>query len=196
METEPLIAGNHLRLFPKGAPFTLPEAGTAGRNSLPGILPNKVENDLAGTEDTISDAGWIDPGTVDTLKIEHSSEEKKSYKPAPGVKVLYDVKDTKNEIGFTASMVDASPKMFELLYGTSALTKTSTTYTPLSVGTKYAWCHFEQYDADTNKLFNTVNVFCKLTVKNVDFGDDQVKYDLVATMLYSLKNSGTLVATD
>jgi hypothetical protein len=195
MDTQPLIAGNHLRLFPSGVAFTKAAAGTAGREAMPAILAGKIANDIAGTADATSDTGWIDPGVVDSLKIERSGDEKKIYRPSPGAKVLYDAKDTKKEIGFTASLVEGSPQMFELLFGTSGLTKSSTTYTPLSGGTKYAWCHFEQY-GDDNELFNTVNVYCKLTVKNVDFNDDLVKYDLVATMLYSSKNSGALVASE
>lgn len=196
MDTAPLIVGNHLRLFPSGATFTLPSSGgTAGRESLPGILANKIANDIAGTADTTSDTGWINPGVVDSLKVEHSTEEKKIYKPAPGAKVLYDVKDTKHELGWTASIVDGSALMLGLLFGAGTLLgRTSTTYKLLEGKTAKAWCHFEQYD-DENQLFNTVNTFCKLTVKNVDFGDDVVKYDLVATTLYSSKAGGTLVAS-
>lgn len=196
MDTYPIMAGNHVRLFPAGLTFTLPASGgKAGREAMPGILSNKIANDLKGTADTTTDPKWVNPGVCDSVKVQHDTTAKEIFRPSPGKKVLYDSKDSNEKLTFTLSIVEAGPQTFEYVFGTDILDKSSSTYTPLAGGTKYAWVHIEQYD-DSNTLFNTFNGYCKLSAKNVDFADDVVKYDIEAVMLYSSKNSGTLVASE
>jgi hypothetical protein len=195
MDNQVIISGDHVLIFPSGTACTLPKAGTASRTNMPSIMTGKILNDLTGTADATSDPLWFDLGTVESFKVERSGDEKKIYKPSPGVRQLYKIKRNKSEVGLTFSISEVGPKMIEYVFGTAVLTAASTDYTILDNVSKEGWVHYEQYN-DDNKLWNSGNVYCDITVKSYDSGDDAIKYDVVCTVLYAPGlNKGSLVAT-
>lgn len=194
MDTEPIVATTIARVVLDGTAFTLPAPGTSGRTARPGISKNACELALAGTADPTTDESWASPGEVDTMKIEQSSEEKKIFKCVPH-KVLFKKKRTKRELDFTLSIIEASPLMLSILMGSkTVLDKTGTDYSILEGRNYTGWLHCENF-TDEDVLFNTSDTYCDFTIKNVDFNDDVVKFDLVGSTLYSPLNKGTLKAT-
>lgn len=180
MNTAPIVVGNHAFIYPEGKAFTSPEAGTCGRQAKPDA----------------SDSGWIDPGIVEGLKVQKSSEKREIFAPTPGQKRLYDIIEVKRDLKFTLSLSEASPLMFEHIFGTLPLDAQSAQYNPLEGATKKGWLKVQQYD-HTDALVNTVDVFCHMEIDGeVDFSDETVSYDLTCRVLHSVLNTGTLIANE
>lgn len=167
--------GNHGFFFRDGTAYTVPTPGTAGRASKPDA----------------ADAAWIDLGIVASAKPEHGREEQDVFAPTPGQKRLYDVIETQRQLTWTLTLEEMSPLVFELLFGTAALTSSSTQYNPLEGTTKKGWLKVQQYD-QADALFNTMDVFCVISVANAEFGDGIVRVELKARVLHSTLNTGTL----
>jgi len=180
MNTAPIVVGNHAFIFPEGEAFTSPSSGTASRSAKPGA----------------ADTGWIDPGILDSLKVGKSSDKRDIFAPTPGQRRLYDVIEVNRDLKFTLSLKEASPLMFEHLFGTLPLDAASTQYNPLEGATKKGWLKIQQYD-HADELVNTVDVFCFIEIDgDVEFGEETVSYDLICRVLHSTLNTGALIASE
>jgi hypothetical protein len=138
MNTRPIVVGNHAFFFPEGKAFISPSAGVCGRAAKPDA----------------ADTGWIDPGILDSLKVGKSSDKRDIFAPTPGQRRLYDVIEVNRDLKFTLSLKEASPLMFEHLFGTLPLDAASTQYNPLEGATKKGWLKIQQYD-HVDALVNT-----------------------------------------
>lgn len=179
MEKRSRIVGNHVYFFREGDAYTVPTAGTAGRDAKPGI----------------TDTAWIDLGVVNNLSFEPSSEVRELFAPSPGQLRLYDVLETKRKLGIKFQLDELSPHTMELAFGTLPLNDDDDQYNPLEGPTKRGWLHVEQYD-DQDELLNTVEVWCHIKVAgSVEFGDQVVSPQIEVNTLHSTLNTGTLVAS-
>lgn len=177
MNTAAVIIGNHAFFFREGDAFTDPAPGTCGRESKPGA----------------ADAGWIDFGSIVDLSLEHSMEERQIFKATPGQLRLHDAIDTKRVLSVDFTAQEMSPIVFEILFGTLALDGDSDQYNPLAGGTKKGWLKLQQYD-QSDALFNTVDLFCKVSVSGpVDFADDIVKPKFNVKVFQSTLNTGAII---
>jgi hypothetical protein len=176
MNTAPKVIGNHAFYFRDGDAFTVPSAGTAGRNDKPGA----------------ADTGWVDLGIINDLEFEHQREERDIFAPSPGQLRLYDVLETKRLLSARFTAQEMSPLVFELLFGTLKLTSASTQYNPLEGTVKKGWVKLQQYD-EADQAFNTVDIYAHLKIGGaVAFNDQVVTAQLEARVLHSTLNTGTL----
>lgn len=176
MTTGSVILGHHASFFRDGASFTVPTSGTASRSLKPGA----------------ADTGWIDLGILSQVSIQHEREEKEIFAPTPGVMRLYDIIETKRQINIKLTGMEMSPLMFELIFGTLALTSASTQYNPMEGATKKGWLKLQSYN-QADGSFNTVDVFVALKIASeITSGADIVTADYEARVLHSTLNTGTL----
>jgi hypothetical protein len=170
------VVGNHIFFFPDGLAFTVPTAGTCGREVKPGA----------------ADTAWISCGIIDTAKIKKNSEVVEQYAPLPGARRLYDKVETKRGLKITFNTKELSALAVEHLLGTLALTSSSTQYNPLEGVTKKGWLKIQQYD-QSDTIINTVDVFVYLTIeRDTEFGEKEVEIEFSADVLHSTLNTGTL----
>ncbi len=176
LNTGSLIVGSHANFFRDGDAFTVPTAGTAGRSSKPGA----------------ADAAWIDLGIIQDVGVNHEMDEREVFAPTPGKLRLYDIIATKDRLSLKLTLQEMSPLAFELLFGTLALSSNSTQYNPLEGLTKKGWLKLQQY-GQTDAAFNVVDVYCHLKVDGeVKFDDNIVSVSLMARVLHSTLNTGTI----
>ena len=176
MTTGSVILGSHGFFFRDGASFTVPSSGTAGRASKPGA----------------ADTGWIDLGIIQEVSLQHEREEKEVFAPVPGILRLYDIIETKRQITAKLTGMEMSPLMFELIFGTLALTSASTQYNPLEGVTKKGWLKLQSYKQD-DTLFNTVDMYGVIKISSeVKLSGDIVSADYEFRLLHSIYNTGTL----
>jgi len=172
-----LIVGSHVYFVRDGDAYTIPGAGTAGRNAKPGA----------------TDTSWNDLGIIETAGVTPSQEERKVYAPTPGRLRLYDVHTTKNELDIKLGLEEMSPLVWELLFGTLPLTGASTQYNPLAAPSKKGWLKLQQYRGDNDAAFNTVDVYVKIKVDGeTKFDDNIIKTNLTCMVLHSTLNTGVL----
>ena len=168
MNTAAVILGNH--------GFFNPESGTATRALKPAA----------------NDASWVDLGILSEVTVQHEREERDIFAPGPGVLRLYDVLETKRQRSINLTAQEMSPKAFELIWGTLALTGASTQYNPLEGSTKRGWLKLQQY-GQNDAIFNTVDVWVQMKVSGeVSFGENIVAVTFEARVLHSTLNTGTL----
>ena len=176
LTTGSIIVGSHANFFRDGDAFTVPSAGTASRSSKPGA----------------TDTSWIDLGIIQDVGVTHEMDEREVYAPTPGKLRLYDIIATKDRLSLKLTLSEMSPLAFELLFGTLALTSNSTQYNPLEGLTKKGWLKLQQYNQSDSAL-NVLDVFCHLKVDGeVKFDDNIVNVSLMARVLHSTLNTGTL----
>lgn len=176
LTTGSIIVGSHANFFRDGDAFTTPSSGTAGRASKPAA----------------TDTAWIDLGIIRDCGITADRDEREIYAPTPGALRLYDIIETKRRLSLKLTLEEMSPLAFELMFGTLALTNSSTQYNPLEGVTKKGWLKLQQYKQDDTS-FNTVDLFCHLKVDGeVKFDDNIVSVSLMARVLHSTLNTGTL----
>jgi hypothetical protein len=176
LTTGSFIIGSHANFFRDGDSFTVPSSGTASRSAKPGS----------------ADTGWIDVGIVQDVGITHDMDEREVYAPTPGKLRLHDVIATKDRLSLKLTLNEMSPLAFELLFGTLALTSASTQYNPLEGLTKKGWLKVQQYN-QSDAAFNVLDVYCHLKVDGeVRFDDNIVNVSLMARVLHSTLNTGTI----
>lgn len=176
LTTGSIIIGSHANFVRDGDAFTLPSSGTAGRSSKPGA----------------TDSSWIDLGIIQDVGITADRDEREIYAPTPGAIRLYDVIETKRRLSIKMALTEMSPLVMELLFGTLALTGSSTQYNPLEGATKKGWLKLQQYN-QADGTFNVLDVYCHLKVDGeVKFDDNIVTTSLMARVLHSTLNTGTL----
>lgn len=179
MTTAPTIVGNAARFFRDGTAYTVPSAGTAGREALPGD----------------ADTGWIDLGPIVEISVEKVHEAKEVWKPNPGRIELYEVVETKRGVTHRFTLQELSALAIELMFGADALTAASTDFTALAGNTKKGWLHIKQYNHN-DTLFNTIWCYGYIAVAGaVNLGADLVAVQIEHRQLISTLNKGTLVAS-
>jgi len=138
------------------------------------------------------DASWIDFGILEKSSVDRSAEEKEVWKPSPGKLRLDDILETKEKIMLKFTVKQMSALMFELAFGTLALTTASTQYNPGEGTAKKGWLKLQHY-ADDDTIRNVTDVYVHLKLGGeVSFADDLVTFDVEATVLHSSLNTGTL----
>ncbi len=176
LTTRSLIAGLHLYWFRDGVAFTVPSAGTAGREALPGA----------------ADDAWIDLGIVREGSIQHDREEHEIYAPLPGRKRLWEVLETKGKITISGTLEEVSPLAVELAFGADALDDDSTSFTPLDAPAKKGWLRLQVND-ELDAALTTVTVYARLKLAGpVQLGDQPVSIQIEGVVLHSSLNAGTL----
>jgi hypothetical protein len=176
LSTGSIIVGSHANFFRDGDAFTVPSSGTASRSSKPGA----------------ADTAWIDLGIVQDVGVTHDMDEREVYAPTPGKLRLFDIIATKDRLSLKLTLNEMSPLAFELLFGTLALTNASTQFNPLEGLTKKGWLKLQQYN-QSDAAFNVLDVYCHLKVDGeVRFDDNIVNVSLMARVLHSTLNTGTL----
>jgi hypothetical protein len=139
-----------------------------------------------------NDASWIDLGIIEEAGIEPQSEKKEVWAPSPGQLRLAEIIEVKRGLKLKFTVKEMSALMFELMFGTLALTSASTQYNPLEGSTKKGWLKVQQYDHG-DALVNTIDVYAHLAVASeVKLGDDVATFEVEATVLHSILNTGTL----
>jgi len=170
------VVSNHVWFFRDGDAYTVPSSGTCGRESKPGA----------------ADTGWIKLAEVKQLGVTHEKEEHERFIPSPGKKVRYDVLESKRSINVSFTLDEVQAEGVEFLFGTLALTDSSTQYNPLEGTTKRGWLKIQQYDQD-DVLLNTVDLFAHLKVNGeAAFGDSPAEFAFEGKALHSTLNTGTL----
>jgi len=176
LTTSNRAVSSHLFLFRDGGAFTVPSAGTAGREAKPGA----------------ADTGWIEWGYVKNLSVEKAGDVSEIFKGAPGRRVRHNVLRYNQAIDLSFQLEDLRAECFEMAFGTGALTAASTQFNPLEGAEKKFWLKLQQYD-QTNTLINTVDVYIDLDIDGaLEFGDGVVTASFKAMGLHSTLNTGTL----
>lgn len=182
MNTAARILGNHVYFFRDGDAFTLPDAGTAGRNA----KPDKT------------DPEWIDFGVVSKLSVTPESTVDEIYAPSPGTLELYDVLENKRKRTIKFDAEELSFLAFELAFHTKPLATAGGVYAPGAGKSVKGWLRIEQFDEtaedETNPL-NVVETFVFLKLDgDLTCDENHVKTAIQAMSLRSALNAGTLIA--
>lgn len=174
--TTPRIIGTKIRAFRDGAAFTVPSAGNASRDALPGP----------------TDTGWLDWGCVAETGLTPESEKKEIFCPSPGQYTLDKVILTKKKLSGKIKLQYFSPLSIELGFHTGPLTSASTTFTPNVGSTKMFWLEFKHYD-DTDALIATVYMFCVVSLDGgLTMNQDVCETNIDFMQLNSAVDAGTL----
>lgn len=171
------ILGSHAFFFREGDPYTVPAAGTAGRNAKPGA----------------TDPAWIDLGVIEEASDSLESTEIEIYAPTPGRLRLYDSIETKDKLTLKFTTSELSAFAIETLYRTLALTSASAQFNPLEGKPKKGWLKCQRYDqTDAQRI--VLDTFVRLKVAgDVNMGGGElVKVPFEAVVLHSTLNTGTL----
>ncbi|WOO43160.1 hypothetical protein [Rubellicoccus peritrichatus] len=147
--------------------------------------------------DTDPEANWTDVGIISSASIENSKNELEIWGPSPGRLALQDVLLSRQDLMIRATLEEASPMLWELLFGAVGAIDTSGTgaFVPLAKrGFVKGWWKFQQYDQN-DVAINLVDVWGRADITGaVDFGDQQqvITYELEIRLLNSALNSGVL----
>ena len=175
MNSSARVIGNHAFFVREGDTATSP-AGNVSKLLKPDV----------------DDPSWINLGVIEQAGIEYQSEEKEVWQPSPGQLRLADVIEVKRGLKLSFTVKEMSALMFELMFGTEALTDASTQYNPLEGTTKKGWLKLQQYDHH-DAIVNTTDVYVHLKVSSeVSLGDDVATFEIEARVLHSTLNTGTL----
>jgi hypothetical protein len=156
------------------------------------FTPELSPTSLRTVKPAANDASWVDLGILSEVTVQHEREERDIFAPTPGVLRLYDVLETKRQLNINLTAQEMSPKAFELIWGTLALTAASTQYNPLEGSTKRGWLKLQQY-GQNDAIFNTVDVWVQMKISGeVSFGENIVAATFEARVLHSTLNTGTL----
>ncbi|PTX95767.1 hypothetical protein [Opitutus sp. ER46] len=173
------VIGAHGFFFPDGTAFTIPAAGTCGRQAKPGA----------------ADPKWFDLGISDYgFKPNNKVEEVKAA--APGARVLWDLITVEKGLTITAKIMELSNLVYQMLLGTNTLPDSPTAggqYNPLEGDPVVrGWLQVQQYN-QANVLINTLDVFVAMQIPgDVKFDDKLVDVDVEMKVLFSTLNTGTL----
>jgi hypothetical protein len=176
-----LLVGSHAYFWQDGQPFTSPAPGTSGRN---------LHADAA-------DPGWADRylGIVGTCTIQSArGEGVEVWAPSPGRLRLYEVLPAKSDIVITYGLQQLTALCIQLLFGTSALDKTSTQWNPTEgPGRVNGWIKHQQYDQN-NVLRTVADLYCSVSIpENVTFDPAALaEVTIEARLLTASLNTGTL----
>jgi hypothetical protein len=173
----PVAIGTHARFFRNGSAFTVPSAGTAGRNSKPGS----------------GDAGWIDLGVIGDAGINPQVEEIEVWAPSPGRKVLHDVIHTKGQTTIKLTLQEFGPFVLELVERSAALDGASTTFAPLAALNKKGWLEVKHYSQGDDTVVSESYYYVQLKVAGeVPLGDGLVAVQIEARVLNSSVDGGSV----
>lgn len=174
--TVPRIIGNQVRIFRSGASFTLPSAGTAGQEALPGP----------------TDAGWISVGCISEAGVTPSNTEIEVSCPTPYGYRLDKVLTTDHKLKLELTLQYFSTLSIELAFDTGPLTAASTTYTPNSGLERNFWVELKSGD-HTETLLNTVYLFCYVKLNGtLTLSKTLTETKIDCMVLHSSLNTGTL----
>lgn len=127
----PYAIGSHAWFFEEGAAYSLPDAGVAAVDALPGA----------------DDEGWKSLGDIETWEDSMATdEEKELWKPAPGHLVRKDIIPVKQAMNFKFVSNDLTPLAAGLFYrADSVLTPSSFQFNPLSGVPRKGWLKVQRY---------------------------------------------------
>lgn len=179
MQTLPrVLSGLHINFFRDGTPFTVPSAGTAGRNAKPGA----------------SDPAWVYLGKILEGTSNLEIEEREVHAATPGAIRLYDVIEVSREMTLEFTCQELSPLVIEAAFGTQALTGASTQFNPLAGTGIKGWLKFQSYDSYQN-LVLTVDLFCHLKLNGgLAFNRDLANPEFTARVLWAQPLTGSLIS--
>lgn len=168
----------HGLFFPAGKAFTVPGAGTCGRQAKPGA----------------SDPAWINLGQIKVSKDKQESTKIDRWASVPGRRVLYNRKRVKRILTHKLTLQEFSPLIAQLLFGTLPLDGASTQFNAGSGADVQGWLKLQRYDDATGGLRIILEHFVDLELTNeLDFtGEEFVDADIEATVLHSTLNTGSL----
>jgi len=176
-----ILVGNHLYFAREG---TVVDTLTVGREAKPDNSPT---------------TNWTSVGLVSSATVETSQNDIDIFKPSPGRLRLYDVLEGKRDMSITCTIEEASPLMWELLFGSQPIPSTGLgagVFAPLSrTGKVKGWFKFQQYN-QADQLISVVDVYCVADIDGaVEFGGDQsavITFSLKLRVLSSPLESGQL----
>jgi hypothetical protein len=143
------LVSAHLWFFPTGAAFTIPSAGTASATARPAHDPAIISPTTAAA----IDAGWIDLGTVESLKlVSKANADVKIWgaNPGSGVKTIKKILKGMVERTYQAQLYDWTPFNLSLFFRAALLSDAGSTseisLTPDSQALQEGWLYAEGYD--------------------------------------------------
>ena len=170
------VISTHLSFFREGVAYTSPSAGTCAREAKPGA----------------ADLGWISLGNPPEFSVTKDKTEIEIMKGIPGRRVRYDMIHTEEKLDLSFTIEEVRAEMVELLFGSLALTSSSTQFNPLEGSEKRAWLKVQQYD-QSNTLINTVDLWVILSIDGEVASNNQLAtFPVMAKTLHSTLNTGTL----
>jgi hypothetical protein len=170
-----ILAGQG-RIFRSGAAFTVPTAGTAGQNSLPGA----------------ADGGWGDLGHIDLVLSPKVAKEEIVGAPAgKGRRQIRKVLVTQRDLSAKITLHELLTLIFELIFGCTITPGVA--YSPNSARGIEAWIELKEYD-DDDVLVNTHYHYVFLNPpSDVKLDEKHVQCEVEAQVLPSTVSTGTLV---
>jgi hypothetical protein len=180
MHTIPrVLSGLHINFYRDGTAFTVPSAGTAGRNAKPGA----------------SDPGWVYLGKILEGTANPEVEEREVHAAVPGAIRLYDVVEVSRELTLEFTCQELNPLAIEAAFGTQALTAASTQFNPLAGTGIKGWLKVQSYDSYQN-LVMTVDLYCHIKLNGgLEFNRDLVNPDFTAQVLWAEPTTGSLTSS-
>jgi len=187
MIQQPEILGAHGWFFRDGAAFTVPEAGTTGREVKPGA----------------ADPLWHDFGIIDVSITPEMGAEIEIWKSSPAVKELHDIIISKRGLTFKITKKELSNFDLELVLGSEGVSYVSGEaggqVNPLELqsATVKGWLKLQFYGRqsarDGNTPLLTVESYVCLKYDG-DFapGDELIEPVLSARQLISTLNTGNI----
>lgn len=141
-----------------------------------------------------SAADWIKFGTIEEAEVESTGDEKEVWGPSPGQLRLVDIITVKAGLTWKFKVKQMSLLMFELMFGTGALSGASAIqYNPTAGTTRKGWLKIQQYDHKDTSI-NVQDIWVQLKLAGpVTFGEDVATFDVEARVLHSSLNTGTLL---
>jgi len=173
------LSGLHVQFFREGGAYTVPSAGTAGRESKPGS----------------ADTGWVNLGIVDEGEISRETQVEDIFAPVPGKRVLYDTLETQDQVTLSFTLNEVGPLTIEAALGTAALTGNSTQYNPLEGAEIKGWLKAQVYSSK-GTLVSTIDLFVALRLDGaIALNASALRPQFTARVLHSSLNTGTLTAS-
>lgn len=174
--TREMAVGSHAWIFREGDAFTVPEAGTANANSLPGA----------------EDAGWISTGNIEDWEDSITDEEEKAvWTPTPGHLVMSRLITTKQGMQFKFTTNQLTPIAIESFYRTDTkLDEDGYQFNPLSRVPRSVWLKIQRYSEEDN-LVLAMDVFVQLKASGgmKGGGGNLIMPEFTAKLLYSPLNT-------
>jgi hypothetical protein len=149
--------------------------------------------------DNAPTTNWTSIGLVSSASVEQTRSDIEIFRPSPGRMVLHDVLESKQDLSISCTVEEASPLMWELLFGSLEIDPTAATnpgaFVPLArTGKVKGWFKFQQYN-QADQLVSVVDIYGYAEIDGaVEFGDQSavVSFSLKIRRLKSDLESGQL----
>ena len=174
--------GKHVWFVRDGDAFTQPAPGVTSRLALPDA----------------ADAAWIDLGVIESWEDDYSGgQDLEVWRPSPGHLELYESREIKAKLTHKFTTGEVGPLAHEVFYrAAQKLTEASAQFNPGSGTLRSGWLHQQLYDAQTDALVSSYDVYGRIKITGgMDSKDGSiVKPNWEFLKLYSPYNTAGLGA--